>query len=91
MLPAWKVRFVMRTPSLTCDGTIDNAALWAHLLYGEDASLLSWLPCAGVVLVPDRASQRLEDADLAHIVFTAALKQTRPTRHSPVYCVHMRQ
>lgn len=77
MLPAWESQFVMPDlEQLTCDGTIDNAALWAHLLYGEDASLLSWLPCAGVVLdTPDRASQRLEDADKAHIeMFTAALE-----------------
>ncbi|MGI6726269.1 MAG: CarD family transcriptional regulator [Christensenellales bacterium] len=77
MLPAWESQYV--TPDLEQlmrDGTIDNAMLWTHLLYDESASLLSWLPGAGVVLdTPDRVSQRLEDAEKAHIeLFAAALE-----------------
>lgn len=45
-------------------GSIPQSALWAHLLFPEDASLLSWLDQAALVIdTPERSMQRLEEAE----------------------------
>ena len=47
---------------LRADGRFDEMHMWAHLLYPEGSSLLSYLPGAAVVLdTPDRAAQRLKE------------------------------
>ena len=45
------------------EGSVLNAPLWAHALYPEDSSLLSWLPEALVLIdSPERGMQRLSDS-----------------------------
>jgi len=48
---------------LLVEGTVINAPQWAHALYPQDSSLLSWLPEALVVVdSPERSMQRLADS-----------------------------
>lgn len=52
------------TEDILASGTVQDAELWAHLLFPKNASLLEWLPEATVVIdTPERAMQRLSDSE----------------------------
>lgn len=51
-----------REEDLLESGTVEDAELWSHLLFPEDASLLDWLPEAALLVdTPERAMQRMDD------------------------------